>query len=335
MNFGDNPFLYMNSIFTQQSISKRSTQFFNDIITGLRQVPKKLPSKYFYDTKGDKLFQDIMNSPEYYLTDCELEIFTNQSQRMVDLISNCDEAFDLIELGPGDGLKSFHLLLKLTQNKKKFTYVPIDISENIVRFLEETLPAELPGLRVNGLKGDYFDMLNKATAISANRKIILCLGGNIGNMPKEEAILFSNELHSHLATGDMVIFGFDLVKNPNVIQAAYNDGAGITSRFNLNLLERINRELDADFDLNLFEHFCTYDPESGACKSYLVSLADMDIHIQGETVSFKRDEFIWMEISQKYTISQINEIAYSSGFFPLNNLLDSKNWFADSIWFRM
>lgn len=325
----------MNSTLTTLLMPKGSEQLFNDIIIGLRQTPKKLPSKYFYDTKGDKLFQDIMNSPEYYLTDCELEIFTTQSQRMVDLISNSDEPFDLIELGPGDCLKSFHLLQKLIQGKKKFTYVPIDISENIVRYLKGTLPVELPGLHVNGLKGDYFDMLDKATAISGNRKIILCLGGNIGNMPKDEAILFLNELHGHLVTGDIVILGFDLVKNPNIIRAAYDDGAGITGRFNLNLLERINRELDADFNLDLFEHFCTYNPENGACKSYLISLADMEIHIQGEIIRFKKDEFIWMEISQKYTISQINELAYLAGFLPLDNLLDSKNWFTDTIWFSI
>jgi L-histidine Nalpha-methyltransferase len=323
----------MNPTFTKQLIAEDNEKFFYDIINGLRQTPKKMPSKYFYDAKGDQLFQGIMNSPEYYLTDCELEIFTTQSERIVDLITNCDESFDLIELGPGDGLKSFHLLEKLNQSKKKFTYIPIDISENIIHFIEESLSLELPGLRINGLKGDYFDMLDMATAISANRKIILCLGANIGNMPTEEAILFLKELRSHLMTGDMVILGFDLVKNPNIIKAAYDDREGITARFNLNLLERINRELGADFNLNLFEHFCTYDPESGACKSYLVSLTDMEINIRGEIVQFKKDEVIWMEISQKYSVSQINNIAYLSGFSPLGHLMDSKNWFTDSIWF--
>jgi L-histidine N-alpha-methyltransferase len=130
----------------------------------------------------------------------------------------------------------------------------------------------------------------------------------------------------------MLLVGMDLKKNPKTVLAAYNDKGGITKRFNLNLLERINRELDADFNTNQFEHYPTYDPESGACKSYLVSLADQQVNIGEEIIHFLKDECIFMEISQKFTIAQTDQIANNNGFKPVNRFFDSKKWFIDVIW---
>jgi dimethylhistidine N-methyltransferase len=307
-------------------------EFYRDVISGLKQTPKRLSSKYFYDAVGDKLFQDLMNCEEYYPTNCELEIFTQQTAGLCDTMIADGSAFDLIELGAGDAMKSTFLLRYLLEQKADFSYLPIDISANVISYLNDTLPITLPGLQVAGLNGDYFDMLKKAASISDRRKVVLFLGSNIGNMPPAEAEGFCSELRNHLSPADMVLIGVDLKKNPKIVLAAYNDKEGITKQFNLNLLTRINRELNADFDISKFEHYPLYDPETGACKSYLISTEDQQVKIGQENVSFMKDEYIYMEISQKYTVIQTNQMAVNSGFKPVNIFFDSKKWFVDAVW---
>ena len=314
-------------------VKLKTDQFYDDVIAGLIAEPKRLSSKYFYDAVGDKLFQDLMACPEYYPTKCELEIFSEKTDEVCKALIAGGDAFDLIELGAGDAMKSTYLLQYLLEQKADFTYMPIDISDNVISYLNITLPVTLPGLKIKGLNGEYFNMLEKAAAVSEKRKVVLFLGSNIGNMPVERAIDFCTELRSHLSKGDMVLIGIDLKKNPKTILAAYNDKGGITKRFNLNLLERINRELNADFDLAKFDHYPTYDPESGACKSYLVSLDDQEVTINGkETVKFLKDEYIYMEISQKFTVLQTEQMAAKSGFKPLDRFFDNKKWFLDAVW---
>jgi len=309
-----------------------NVQFYKDVIEGLQSTPKRLSSKYFYDAVGDKLFQDLMNCDEYYPTNCELEIFTQQTAEICQAMIADGDAFDLIELGAGDATKSTFLLKYLLEQKADFSYLPIDISNNVISYLNATLPVTLPGLQVTGLNGDYFDMLKKAASISTRRKVVLFLGSNVGNMPVSDAENFCKELRNHLSQGDMLLIGIDLKKNPKTVLAAYNDKEGITKRFNLNLLERMNRELNADFDVTKFEHYPMYDPETGACKSYLISLEDQQVKIRKETVSFCKDEYIYMEISQKYNVMQTNQMATGAGFKPLNIFFDTKKWFIDAIW---
>lgn len=306
--------------------------FHKDIVEGLNNYPKKLFSKYFYDQIGDGLFQDIMSMPEYYLTDCELEIFKTKTQALVDVICSDHTSFDLIELGAGDASKSSYLLHDLKDREVDFTYMPIDISGHILSVLREKLYEQIPSLQITALEGEYFAMLDKATQISDRRKIVLFLGGNIGNMNLDEAHLFCAEIRRKLSPGDLFIVGFDLKKNPHTVLSAYNDKAGITAAFNLNLLSRINRELDANFIIDHFQHYQTYDPLSGACRSFLVSLINQSVHIKGETIFFKENELIDMEISQKYAMDEIQRIAACSGFVLLDNIDDSKGWFVDSIW---
>jgi len=145
-------------------------QFYEDVITGLRAVPKYLSSKYFYDANGDKLFQDLMNCAEYYPTNCELEIFAGQTAEMAAAVMADGSSFDLIELGAGDALKSSYLLKYLLEQKADFTYLPIDISDNVISYLTITLPVVLPGLQITGLNGEYFDMLEKASAFRTGAK---------------------------------------------------------------------------------------------------------------------------------------------------------------------
>lgn len=316
--------------------SLHTAQFAKEILEGLTATPKYLPAKYFYDKTGDRIFQEIMHCEEYYPFNCELEIFRQRTAEMAAAMMQPGGPFDLIELGAGDGKKSAHLLQYLVKAGAGFTYMPIDISSNIINHLQTRLPTAIPELKVKGLNGEYFPMLQEAATTSRNRKCVLFLGSNLGNMSPAEARGFCRKLRYHLKPGDMVLIGLDLKKCPHTILAAYNDQEGITKRFNLNLLERINRELDADFNTGKFDHYPVYDPLSGACKSYLISLADQRVTLyrDGEPhrIRFARHEEIFMEISQKYTIEQVDDLADQAFFRPEQSFHDSRGWFVDALW---
>lgn len=307
-----------------------SEQFLMDVKLGLSAKEKHLSSKYFYDKAGDALFQEIMKMPEYYLTRCEMDIFQNKTLELANAIE--DEPFDLIELGAGDGSKSVHLLKHLSEKKVDFNFYPIDISANILQVLEGDLKGKITDLNIEGLEGEYFDRLSVAVKRSSRRKVVMMLGANIGNMALEEARVFCATLRRNLSPGDLVLIGFDLKKNPRTILDAYNDGSGITAAFNLNLLKRINRELYADFDLEGFEHYQTYDPQSGECKSFLVSLKSQQVTLDHTLIGFEKNEVIFMEVSRKFTASEIDELAHQSGFEVKNYIDDSKGWFSDVVW---
>ena len=307
-------------------------QFLKDVLKGLQASPKYLNSKYFYDKKGDELFQKIMASEDYYLTNCEMEIFSKQTADIADAVLRNDPVLDVIEFGAGDATKSVFLLKELVKRNAINTYFPIDISKNIIDFLEKKLPGQLPQLNIHGLNGEYLEMLAQTNNFSTKRKLVLFLGANIGNFKFNEMPVFCKKLRGLLSPNDMVLIGFDLKKSPKKILAAYNDREGFTTQFNLNLLTRINNELNGNFDLKNFEHYATYDPESGACKSYLVSLKKQEVVIENEAIDFDKNEIIFMEISQKYSIGQIDETALSCGFAPYDCFFDSKKYFVDVVW---
>jgi dimethylhistidine N-methyltransferase len=307
--------------------------FFEDVWRGLNETPRRMYSKYFYDGTGDRLFQEIMACPEYYPTRCELEIFSQQTDVLISTLQQHLSAFDVVELGAGDATKSRFLLEGLLRAGVDFTYLPIDISANVIRELESSLPETLPGLKVRGLQGEYFPMLEQAAQQTERNRVVLFLGSNIGNIPVEETGGFLKELRSHLQPGDLLLIGYDLIKEPGVILAAYNDAGGITRRFNLNLLDRINRELGANFDTGAFIHFPFYNPVTGACKSYLVSTRQQQVCIGPDhCITLEAHEPIFMEISQKYTVEHMSACAVENGFQPLEHIYDSRQWFVDAIW---
>jgi L-histidine Nalpha-methyltransferase len=322
--------IYRNQTGTIET--EATTVFYNDVVRGLSSSPKFLPSKYFYDAAGDHLFQQIMHLPEYYLTRSEQEIFLLQKEALAAQVLKRFDEFDVLELGAGDATKSTHLLRYLAESGKTFTYYPVDISENVIQLLEQEMPERIPGLQVEGLNGDYFAMRKKSYRVSQRRKLVLFLGSNIGNFKPEEAERFLVSLNHYLQAGDLLLIGFDVKKAPKQILAAYNDRAGITKAFNLNLLKRINRELNADFDLTLWDHFPTYDPITGACKSYLISLNEQEVHIGHQTFSFYRNESIWTELSQKYSEQEVGELALHTGFRTVANFYDCRQDFLDTIW---
>ncbi|HEY9364755.1 MAG TPA: L-histidine N(alpha)-methyltransferase [Chitinophagaceae bacterium] len=306
--------------------------FLNDVFKGLQSTPKYLQSKYFYDKKGDELFAKIMRCNDYYLTRCEYEIFKRHSGKLSAYFKTNLSGFDIVELGAGDATKSSCLLKALLDDGISFTYYPVDISKNIILDLESRLPKTLPGLKIKGLNGEYFDMLAKANELLDKTKIVLFLGSNIGNIPVSQTISFLTTIRQLLKPGDWLLIGFDLQKNPYTILNAYNDKGGLTKQFNLNLLQRINNELDGNFDLGQFDHYPVYDPSTGTCKSFLISLKDQRVTISKKIFGFCQNEFIHTEISQKYTIRQIDQLAKGSGFQAMHCFHDEKKWFVDALW---
>jgi L-histidine N-alpha-methyltransferase len=307
-------------------------QFGEDVVRGLSATPKNLPSRYFYDEKGDRLFQEIMNMPEYYLTNCEYEIF---QQQKVDILEAFDlESFDLVELGAGDGFKTKVLLSHFLHQGVSFRYIPIDISPFVLGQLEKSLTAELPGLVVEPLQGEYQKALQQLSAVSDRPKVVLFLGSSIGNFTLKDATRFLQSLRSTLNSGDELLIGFDLKKEPQVILDAYNDPAGITAAFNLNLLSRINRELQGNIQVEQFRHWETYHPITGEARSFLVSTRQQRAWLEAVQfeVRFSAWEAIQVELSQKYSPEEIEGLASASGFSLKRHFLDSKAYFIDSLW---
>ncbi len=310
-----------------------TTKFYKDVMKGLQSSSKYLESKYFYDDHGDDLFQQIMHCDEYYLTDCEMEILKNQSADIASTIFASEKSYDIIELGAGDCSKSVYLLRQVLKRNKNVTFFPVDISKHVIDLIKEELPKKVRNLNIQGLNGEYMEMLKKANQLSIKRKLVLFMGSNIGNMNYKQSIAFCKEVRSSLKPGDCLLIGFDLKKDPKIILDAYNDKQGITREFNLNLLKRINRELNADFSIEKFSHFPVYNPENGECKSYLISNCKQRVFIgDTEFINFDAYETIDMEISTKYSIEQINHIAGKCDFETIEHFYDSKQWFVDALW---
>ena len=310
-------------------------KFKQDVIKGLSKSPQKtLPSKYFYDKKGDELFVKIMALPEYYLTRAEMEIFKNKTEKLISaLYLNKKEKYDIIELGAGDGTKTIHLLKKLISLEFDFEYIPVDISKNALEGLNTYLKNELPDIVVKPNHTDYFKALNDLKQ-DGRTKIILFLGSNIGNLLDEQATDFIYHLGSSLYKGDKIILGVDLKKSKEIVLPAYNDSQKITAEFNLNLLDRINNELGANFDRNNFEHYPDYDEEIGIAKSYIKSLKEQWVKLDEQWFHFIKDELIHTEVSRKYDDEIIKQILSKTDITWEYKIMDSKNLFADYILHR-
>ena len=316
-----------------QKRAKENT-FAEDVRKGLSSNPKRLSSKYFYDDEGSRLFVEIMKLPEYYLTRSETEIFTEQTAEICSAFGSPDEEFDLVELGAGDGTKTAILIQHLLNNGYKFRFNPIDISREALNFLEANFAERFPDLEFRAAEGDYFEEIAELNQNDERKKVLMFLGSNVGNFRGRSAVRFYKGLREVMSQDDLVFSGFDLHKNPKTIINAYDDANGITARFNLNLLKRINRELDADFNVDEFLHYASYHPLEKAARSFLISQTDQNVTIGklNETYEFKAWEPIYMEISQKFDPESINSIAEESGFRVVRNFYDSNRFYLDSLW---
>ena len=306
--------------------------FSEEVEEGLSTKPKYMSSKYHYDDEGSRIFQEIMAMPEYYLTGCEMDIMQNRAVEIYET-TGFSGHFNIIELGAGNGAKTKEMLRNLLKIGADFTYVPIDISQEAIDLLVESMQTSLPELKMNPQVGDYFEVMDKIEAEEDCPNLVLFLGSNIGNFKPEWALDLFKHFHSHMRAGDKLLVGFDLMKNPNLIRNAYFDSQGITARFNLNVLARINRELGGEFDLDKFEFYSFYNPDTGDVRSYLISLEDQDVLIEqtGKTFHFDKHEPIWMELSKKYSFAAIEQLGTKAGFKFEQHFLDSKEYFSDSL----
>ncbi|GAB3528092.1 L-histidine N(alpha)-methyltransferase [Pontibacter brevis] len=304
--------------------------FAKDVAEGLSQYPKSLPSRYFYDAAGSKLFQDIMALPEYYLTRCEFKVLTDNRHEMARQFA-ASGYFHLIDLGAGDALKTKILLRELNQQKSAFDYVPVDISGTAMRQLTDSLQQEMPAVNVQAVVGEYFPALEWLQENKAEHKVVLFLGSNIGNFKADESMHFLQRICSNLSKGDKLLMGIDLRKDPDTILSAYNDASGVTAEFNLNLLRRINRELGGEFDVEQFRHYPIYNPHEGVMRSFLVSKKDQDVYIRatGQTFHFEAWEAIHTENSHKYSLQQVSEMGKACGFTVETVFQDESCRFAD------
>jgi L-histidine Nalpha-methyltransferase len=305
-------------------------RFIQEVLHGLSGPEKSLSSRYFYDEEGSRIFQEIMQLDEYYLTRSETSILQNRRNEILELLAGAP--FSLIDLGSGDGTKTRLLLDTFVEQDADVTYYPVDIDNSILESQIKSLE-NLP-LKVQGVAAEYYDALGWIRNQQVGRKLVLLLGSNIGNFSYDESLRFMQTLWHLLDDNDLLLIGFDLKKDPGVILKAYSDSKGVTARFNLNLLERINRELGADFDTSAFKHHVSYNPVSGACASYLLSTKAQEVSIKAlnKIFTFKAWEAIHMEYSHKYAFSDIQQLASESGFKVVRNLTDSRNSFADSLW---
>jgi len=305
-----------------------TSDFEKDIIEGLTSFPKSLSSKYFYDKKGDKLFQDIMAMPTYYLTNSEYEIISLQKEE-ISIALKGENGFDLIELGAGDGKKTKVLLKYLSEQEIDFSYLPIDISQNALDGLKESVQKEIPDIDIRPQQGTYFEVLEGLAEYNTRKKVIMVLGSNIGNLLHPKAIEFLANIRKGMNKDDLLFMGFDQKKNPQTILEAYNDNEGVTAAFNKNVLHRINKELDANFDVDQFLHWEVYDPETGTAKSYLVSKKEQDVYINKITldVHFNAWETIHTEISQKYDDEIVSWLVDEAGLQIINQFKDSKGYY--------
>jgi L-histidine Nalpha-methyltransferase len=310
--------------------------FVKDVRKGLSSFPKFLYSKYIYDAKGDKLFQDIMALPEYYLTNCEFDILSLHTEEIARLFNNQKTGFDLIELGAGDGKKTKVLLRYLSKNNFDFVYKPIDISQNALNSLAKNLAQELPKVIIDGEKGMYFEVLERLQQYTSRKKVLMVLGSNIGNLLHDKAIDFLTKLKDIMGPEDLLFMGFDQKKNPQTILDAYNDATGVTAAFNKNLLHRINNELEGNFEVDKFMHWEVYDPESGTAKSYLVATQAMKVTIKALdlSINFEAWETIHTEISQKYDDKVVQWLADSSGLQIETSFEDEKGYYKDYVFRR-
>lgn len=310
-----------------------NTSFKKEVFEGLTSFPKHLSSKYFYDKKGDKLFQDIMAMPGYYLTDCEFQILATHTETIGELFRDRENGLDLIELGAGDGKKTKVLLKYMVENNFNFSYKPIDISENAVEMLSNNLSKEMPKLTVDAEVGEYFEVLERLKGFNKRKKVIMFLGSNIGNLKHPKAIEFLSKLKDAMLPEDLLFMGFDQKKNPKTILDAYNDETGITAAFNKNVLTRINRELGGNFQVEKFKHWEMYDPENGTAKSFLVATEAMVVMVNAinQTVNFDQWETIHTEISQKYDDKIVSWLAAESGLEIVTSFNDEKEYYKNYV----
>ena len=302
--------------------------FAEEVYYGLNRDSKFISPKFFYDKKGSELFERICLIPEYYLTRTEVSIL---KQLQNELASFLDGDFRLVELGSGTSVKT-RLLLDVFTSQKNLEYFPIDISEILTESSEQLL-CDYQNLRITGIIDTYEGGLEFLRTYDEKKNLIIFLGSSFGNFSPTDGYKFLEKIHTTMKAGDLFLIGLDLVKKREILESAYNDSQGVTAEFNLNVLSRINDELDADFNLNNFSHHAIYNEKDQRIEMYLKSLKEQSIIISKSKLELKldKDELIHTEYSHKYRLSEIHNLLNDVGFELKHTWLDENKHFSLSL----
>ena len=285
------------------------TSEMREIVAGLQQTQKTISPKYFYDERGSQLFDKITELPEYYLTDAELEIMRTNVDEMAQLIG---KTASLIEFGSGSSLKIRILLENLDDLA---AYVPVDISEEHLFASAQQLRREFPEVDIRPVVADFTKTFSLPTpTIMPVRNVVYFPGSTIGNFERDVAMDLLRVMYEEAGENGALLIGVDLQKDPDIIDRAYNDSAGVTAEFNLNMLRHLNNNYGANFDLDSFEHSATYDEDEGRVVIELVSQSDQTFEIADTEFELEDGETILTEYSHKYTLSGFAEMAREAGF---------------------
>ena len=309
----------------QPSENKSQKTFAEELSYSIKQKQKSINPKFFYDQKGSELFEKICTLPEYYLTRTEINILKQIDEK---LESYLDGSFRLVELGSGSAQKTRILIDILTRSQKHVEYFPIDISQ-ILKSSSTILQSDYKKLHITGIIDSYERGLEFVKNYDDSKNLIVFLGSSFGNFDPENGIRFLWKINSSMKKGDLFLIGLDLVKHSSVLHQAYNDSQGITARFNLNVLSRINSELGGNFDISKFAHHTIYNQNHNKMEIYLRSLAKQSVVIPKAdlTLEIDEDELIHTENSHKYTISQIKQMFTQTGFQIQHIWNDDKKYY--------
>ena len=310
--------------------SRSGADFAGDVRAGLTACPKRLPCLYFYDERGSRLFERICELPEYYLTRAERSILEAHADELADLLAG---PVDLVDLGSGNSGKTRLVIEALLRCQGRLRFIPVDISSSMLQESSRALVEIYAGLEVLAVAGEYQDGLDYLETEGGPPRLVLWLGSNVGNFTPREAVGFLRRLGAALRPGDALLIGIDLRKEPGVLVAAYDDAAGVTARFNLNLLARINGELGGRFDLDAFAHEARWNEAESRMEMHLRSRRRQRVEIAalGLEVRFSEGETIHTESSCKYSLEGIAELASDAGFAIERQWLDGGSRFSLSL----
>lgn len=307
----------------ERARNRRREAFRQDVLTGLGRESKSLPCKHFYDRRGSELFDQICELPEYYPTRTELAIMHEHAAEIATAVG---PGAALVEYGAGSSTKTRLLLEQLAEPA---AYIPVDISADHLHATAQKLASAYPSIDIVPVAADFtrpFEL--PALAREASHAAVYFPGSTIGNFEPAEAKRLLRQISDLVGVGGGLVIGVDLQKDPSVLEAAYNDSAGVTAAFNKNLLERINRELDAEVDTDSFRHRAVYDDRAGRISISLVSEREQTVVVEGEAIEFAAGEAIHTEYSHKYTIAGFAELAAEAGFALHASWTDPREWFA-------
>jgi len=305
-----------------------NNEFAKDVESGLHDKQKHISPKFFYDKKGSKLFEEICSQPEYYLHRTESQILKNSVEKILEIIGG--EEISLVELGNGNSLKTRILLGPMLTRLKNVSYFPIDVSLKMLKKSITDLIREYAKLKIYGVCSDYVTGLAKINEFMKfkksvpKRKFIIFLGSSIGNFHPKEALIFLRSIVRYVRKDDLLLIGIDLEKDKSILDGAYNDKNGITAKFNLNLLSRINKELDGEFKESNFKHKSFYNANKHRIEMHLISKVDQQVRIRaiGKTFHFKKGETIHTENSYKYSLDRLNKLVGICGLQVVKNFVD-------------